>query len=473
MTSAYLPFQRGVHRCSDCFDRLYLKEDSTYETPKIKQFDIQSTKDTVTPTEVSLSLNTHGLEELNTNVKKDILQTNVNGNSKDEIYSAKPTNICLMNYFNQSIDETTQPDDNNEDSEVAIKWKIRRVTKRRENEEQLSISDDLKLYNILYKRDVYGPNIRVVSPKVKSILNSMFKTPRSITKNVKSTEILITNEQNNECSTVIIDTEKLTLSSTADDGTPPISNDGQNDIDSVSEFENGCYILREKESSQNVIWTPEDKIEDPKYLKDLSVVSVIKFCSNYCRYVPSVSEPVKIQNYIDDNVKTMFVKTKTAKQWKVLKVVDFNNLSSNDIILLLQDYCTPKSRKDFYTNLKASTTCPSTKLVFDIGMSNFELFHKNFNVYIKTFKYAYAFLLDYMASKHEIPYTSVRSKDMMTLSYLFLSRLPRSLIDCIYGKTRKRLSRFKSIESLIRSTEKTVHILYKQYCKSYGVNSMT
>ena len=121
MTSAYLPFQRGVLRCSDCFDRLYLKEDSTYETPKIKQFDIQSTKDTVTPTEVSLSLNTHGLEELNTNVKKDILQTNVNGNSKDEIYSAKPTNICLMNYFNQSIDETTQPDDNNEDSEVAIK----------------------------------------------------------------------------------------------------------------------------------------------------------------------------------------------------------------------------------------------------------------------------------------------------------------------------------------------------------------
>jgi hypothetical protein len=71
-------------RCSDCFDRLYLKENSTYETPKIKQFDIESTKDTVTPTEVSLSLNTHGLEELNTNVKKDILQTNVNTNSEDE-----------------------------------------------------------------------------------------------------------------------------------------------------------------------------------------------------------------------------------------------------------------------------------------------------------------------------------------------------------------------------------------------------
>ena len=141
--------------------------------------------------------------------------------------------------------------------------------------------------------------------------------------------------------------------------------------------------------------------------------------------------------------------------------------------MLLQDYCKPMSRTEFYTNLKAATTYPSIKLVFDIEVSNFESFHEEFNLYVKMFKYAYAFLLDYASSKHEIPYTSVRSKDIMTLSHLFLSQLPRSLIDNIYGKTCKRLSRLKSIKSLIKSTEKAVCTLHKQYCKSHGVNNMT
>ena len=202
-------------------------------------------------------------------------------------------------------------------------------------------------------------------------------------------------------------------------------------------------------------------------------MSVIKFCSDYCRYVLRVSEPVEIQNYIDDKVKRLLLKTKTAKQWQIRKNADLNSLSNNDVILLLQDYSTPTSRTEFYTNLKTATISSSSKLVFDIGMSNFELFHKNINVYIKTFKYAYAFLLDYMASKHEIPYTSVRSKDIMALSHLFLSQLPSSLIDNIYGKTCKRLSRVKCIESLIKSTEKAVCTLHKQYCKSHGVNNMT
>ena len=77
---------------------------------------------------------------------KDVLQTNIDSNSEDENFSKEPLNIRLMSYFNQSIDETIQSDDY-EDSEEAIKLKIRRVTKRRENEEYASISDDLKLYN--------------------------------------------------------------------------------------------------------------------------------------------------------------------------------------------------------------------------------------------------------------------------------------------------------------------------------------
>jgi len=58
----------------------------------------------------------------------DILQTNVNSNSKDENCSAKPANICLMKYFNQSIDEKIQSDDD-DDSEIAIKRKLRPVTR--------------------------------------------------------------------------------------------------------------------------------------------------------------------------------------------------------------------------------------------------------------------------------------------------------------------------------------------------------
>jgi hypothetical protein len=270
-----------------------------------------------------------------------------------------------------------------------------------------------------------------------------------------------------------MDIKGLTLSSTADDGTPPISNDRQNHTDSVSEFSNGFHILSGKESSQDQIWTLDDKLDNLKHLSDLSVVSIIKFCSDYCRYVLSVSEPVKMQNYISGNVKTMFVRTKTAKQWRVLNVADFDNLSNNYMMLLLQDYCTPTSRTYFHTNLKAATTYPSANVVFDIDIENFDLFYQEFNEYVKRFKYAYTFLLDYAASKHVVPFTSIKCKGTMTLTHLFLSRLSKSFIHSIYGRTNKRLSRFKSIESLIRSAEKTVRNLHKQYCKSNEVNDMT
>jgi hypothetical protein len=297
-------------------------------------------------------LSTRELEQLDMEVKTDVLQANIGRSSEDENYSAKPTNICLLSYFNQSIDKASAiQSDDDEDNEITIKRKVRRVTRHQVNEEQLIISDDLKLHNILHKRDVYESILRVRSPKIRSIVrqndlqNSMFKTPKSTSKNVTPTEILTTNEQHKNYSTAIIDTEKLNLSSATDDNTLLTLNVKQTDIKDTSDLVTDYDITSEKESSQNIIWTPEDKTNNPKYLTDLSVVSVIKFCSDYCCYVRSVSEPVVIQNYIDDKVKTMFLKTKTAKQWRVLKVTDFNNLSNNDIILLLQDFCTPTSRK--------------------------------------------------------------------------------------------------------------------------------
>jgi len=215
----------------------------------------------------------------------------------------------------------------------------------------------------------------------------MFTTPRSTTNTVTPTENLMTSEQHKQCSSVIIDTKRLNLVSTTNDSIPPTPKDEQTKIERVSAFLYHEYdMLREKTSSQNVVWTSEDKLEDLKHLLDLSVVSIIQFCSDYCRYVLSTSEPIEIQNYIDDKVKTLFLSTKTAKQWRILKVVDFKNLSNNDTILLLQDYCTPKSRTDFYINLKAATTHLSPNLVLNNGTNNFELFYKEFNLYVKSFK---------------------------------------------------------------------------------------
>ena len=151
--------------------------------------------------------------------------------------------------------------------------------------------------------------------------------------------------------------------------------------------------------------------------------------------------------------------------------INSNFLSNNDVILLLQNYCTPTSRTEFYTNLKAATTYLSANLVFDIGMDDFASFYKEIDMYVKRFKYAYTFLLDYTLSKHEIPYTNVKSKDIMTLRYLFLCRLAKTFTSYLYGKMHQRLSRFKTIEDLIKSTEKAIHALYKQYCKRHGVNS--
>jgi hypothetical protein len=302
----------------------------------------------------------------------------------------------------------------------------------------------------------------------------MFTTPRSTTNTVTPTENLVTSEQHKQCSSVIIDTERLNLVSTTDDSIPPRLKDEQTEIENVLEFTYNEYdMICEEKSSPNDISMLEDKVDNLQHLSDLSVVSIIKFCSDYCRYVLSVSEPVKMQNYISGNVKTMFVRTKTAKQWRVLNVADFDNLSNNYMMLLLQDYCTPTSRTYFHTNLKAATTYPSANVVFDIDIENFDLFYQEFNEYVKRFKYAHTLLMDYAASKHVVPFTSIKCKDTMTLTHLFLSRLSKSFIHSIYGRTNKRLSRFKSIETLIGSAEKTARILHKQYCKSNEVNDMT
>jgi hypothetical protein len=262
--------------------------------------------------------------------------------------------------------------------------------------------------------------------------------------------------------------------STSDESIPPIPKDEQTEIEDVSELLYNEYdMICEEKSSPNDISMLEDKVDNLQHLSDLSVVSIIQFCNNYCDYTLSMSESIEIQDYIDDKVKALFLSTKTAKQWRILKVVDFKNLSNNDTILFLQDYCTPTSRRDFYTNLKAVTTHLSPNLVLNNGTNNFELFYKEFNLYVKTFKYAYAFLLDYTASKHEIPYTNAKCDSVLTLKNLFLSQLPKSLIDNIYGKTHQRLSRYKNIDSLIRSSEKAVHTLFKQYCKSCQAISKT
>jgi len=130
-----------MFRCSDWFEQLYVTTNCANETPKITQLDTRSTKTIAVSTKHSSSLSTRELEQLHTEVKTDDLQTNIDSDSEDEHCSAKSTNIRLMSYFNQSIDETTQSDDY-EDSEEVIKFKIRRVTRRRENEEYASISDD-------------------------------------------------------------------------------------------------------------------------------------------------------------------------------------------------------------------------------------------------------------------------------------------------------------------------------------------
>ena len=124
-----------MFRCSDCFERLYVTANCAYKTPKNTQLDTQSIKTTAVSTEHSLSLSAIAYGKI------VVSQTNIDSNSEDENFSKEPLNIRLMSYFNQSIDETIQTDDD-EDGEEAIKLKIRRVTKRRENEEYASISDD-------------------------------------------------------------------------------------------------------------------------------------------------------------------------------------------------------------------------------------------------------------------------------------------------------------------------------------------
>ena len=97
----------------------------------------------------------------------------------------------------------------------------------------------------------------------------------------------------------------------------------------------------------------------------------------------------------------------------------------------------------------------------NIEGDNFKPFYRRYNLYPKTFRYAYEFLLENNAKKNEIPYTHMKCNGKKTLKNLFLGGLPVCFTNHLYDKTHKRLNRLKSLENLMRYTGKAVHFKNK------------
>ena len=92
------------------------------------------------------------------------------------------------------LDKTDlEPTDDNQDGKTRIQWRTRCLVNYRTDTDELSTLDDLKIQNILYKRDLYEPKIRVACNKSKMIFRqkrpdgSVFTTPKYHTNNITLT----------------------------------------------------------------------------------------------------------------------------------------------------------------------------------------------------------------------------------------------------------------------------------------------
>jgi hypothetical protein len=396
-------------------------------------------------------------------VTDDSQSTKISGNNAEN-HSAVPTSICLTDNMERDILDKTDVEstDDNQDDKTRIQWRTRCLVNYRTDTDELSTLEDLKIQNILYKRDLYELKIRVATNKSKITLRQkrpdgpVFTTPKCYTKNIT----LMVHEQKVEHQPAVMNVE-MTAYSLAAGHTSSVQSNESTVQDDELVVGNPCDRTYEVALSQSEILKMKDKPKDFKHLANLSVVSILQFCSDCHCHAIGLNKPNEIHYYINDDVKALLADTCTARQWGVLSIGDFGRLETEDVLLLLQDHCTPTSQTDFYNNLKSATEDLNMRSLLNIEGDNIKTCYRRYNLYAKTFRYAYDFLLENIAKRIEIPYTHTKCNVKKTLKNLFLDRLPVCFTSHMHDKSYKGLNKIKSLDNLMRYTHTVIHKLYK------------
>ena len=102
------------------------------------------------------------------------------------------TSTCLMDHIEADVIDKTdiEQTDDYRYGETVITWRTRRHIRHRKYTDELSILDDLKIQNILYKRDLHESKIRVALNEPKIIIRQkhsdglLFTKPKCYTKSM-------------------------------------------------------------------------------------------------------------------------------------------------------------------------------------------------------------------------------------------------------------------------------------------------
>ena len=120
----------------------------------------------------------------------------------------------------------------------------------------------------------------------------------------------------------------------------------------------------------------EDKFPELKILKDLSVSSIIQFCHDYMSYRSGLGAPQPIQKCMSEKVRENLVSSPQGVDWGLQSTTDLDTATSDQVVSLLQDYCTPENPRDFYNKLEAATGFPPMSIKYLVGLKNFLFFHE-------------------------------------------------------------------------------------------------
>ena len=137
----------------------------------------------------------------------------------------------------------------------------------------------------------------------------MFTTPKCYTNNIT----LTVHGQKVEHLPAVMNVEMTAYSLAAGHKSSVQSNESTVQDDELV-VGNSCDLTCEVASSQSEILKMKDKLKDFKHLTNLSVVSIIQFCSDCHCHAIGLTKPNEIHYYINDYVKVLLAVTCTARQ---------------------------------------------------------------------------------------------------------------------------------------------------------------
>ena len=94
---------------------------------------------------------------------------------------------------------------------------------------------------------------------------------------------------------------------------------------------------------------------------------------------------------MSEKVRENLVSSPQGVDWGLQSTTDLDTATSDQVVSLLKDYCTPENPRDFYNKLEAAIGFPPMSIKYLVWLENFLFFHEKYRVFVSRFRFACIF----------------------------------------------------------------------------------